>query len=131
MELQLFREHHLVLEDSVYGLGVVLRLKGRETGHQLEEGDPHCPEVHHLVVSPSRKHLRSPVVRSSSQGQHLPLPAPLLNFFAYSKIDEFNLSAQLIVKDVLRFDISMTDLISVQVFNGLKELMGNIPQFFL
>ena len=97
---------------------MVLRLKRRNSSHKFEDSNPKCPQVNHLIISSSLKHLRSPIVGSSSESQHLSFPSSFFNFLADSKINEFDGSVFLIIEDVIRFDISVAYFIHVDVLEG-------------
>ena len=124
LKLQFFRKSKLSFGYIFNSFHVVLRLKRSETSHQLENGDSKCPEINHFIISTSLEHFWSSVVRSSCQRQHLPFPSSFLYFLTDSKINEFNMSIFFIIKNIIRFDISVTDFIHVDILQCSQQLEG-------
>ena len=125
LKLEFIREGNFSFHDVLDGLKVILRFEGCSAGHKFIDGDSECPKINHLIIASSLKHLWCSEVRSSGESEHLSFPSPFLNLFTDSKINEFNILVLLIIEYILGFDVSMTNLFGMDVFESVKQLVRN------
>ena len=97
--------------------------------NDLKNGNSQCPHVYFTVVTSSKKHLRGLVVKCSGICVHIYFITPLKSAFTYPEIYDFDSSRDFIIKYVFRFDITMTDLILVQINQCLNNLFHYLLEF--
>lgn len=113
----------------VYRVRMVLRLERSHPSQQLIHSYAQSPHIHQLVIPPSLKHLRRPVVRRPCQSQHLPLDSPSNQLFADSKVNQNDPLLLFIVEDVLGLNIPMANLVRVNVDESLDDLKHQLFYF--
>lgn len=110
---------------------MVFGLERSLASDKLVESDANCPHVNHLVVTAPMEHLRSPVIGSARDGQHLPLGPTIESLLADSEIDELDVLVVAIVKYVFRFDVAMANVVRVDIGNSPDELVDDDLDLFL
>jgi len=94
---------------------MILRFEWSVPCNQLIDGDSQRPKVNSLVIASSQINLWCKVVISSNYGHHISSASSQKGFLGYSEINQFYLSLFLVVKYILRLDISMTDVMGMEI----------------
>lgn len=89
---------------------MILRFKRRIPSYHLKNSDPKCPNIDLLVIAPSIIDLRRQIEMRANNGQHVPSTAPGKSPLGDIEIYNFDFPRLLIIEDVLRFDIAMTEI---------------------
>jgi hypothetical protein len=116
-------ERELSFENIVDGIAVIFRLKRGDLFDELIDKDTKGPEVDPFIIASTSEHFRSTIVGCSSHRQHLFTRAPMKAFATTAKINQDGLIILSIVQNVFRFDVSVADMLFVnvlQAFNHFK-----------
>ena len=103
------RKLHLLIENIFDGLAMILTFKRSPAGNQLENGDASRPNINFLVVPTPAEHLRRPVKESAGNSKHIHGNSPPFMFPADAKINQFQFFSEWIVKNILGFDVPMSN----------------------
>lgn len=100
--------------------------EGSFAGNQLESQNANGPQVNSLVVESSRNQLRRKVQRSTTKG----LPQLFIGvIYTPSKVSNFdNITRR--NQNILRFNISMDNKMSVKILNGSTYLSDQLFYLF-
>ena len=104
-------------QDVVEGSRLVLGLKGRLPSEELVAENPETPDIHPLVVSIALDHLGWDVVWGSAEG----LAQHVWGIDCPSEIADLDRAER--VQQILRFDITMNNILRVHVDQGLGYLL--------
>ena len=110
-------------ENIVDGITVIFRLKRCDFFDELIDKNTKGPEINPLIIASTSEHFRSTIVGCSSHRQHLFTRAPMKAFATTAKINQDGLFILSIVQNVFRLDVSVTDMLFVnvlQAFNHFK-----------
>jgi len=102
-------------ENIVYGLWTVLSLERSKTYDEFIESDSNCPAIDFLAISITQKHLRRLVVVRPRIRKHKFIPSSECHHFADPKIYNLNAICLLIIENIPRLDIAMTDMSLVHI----------------
>lgn len=103
----------------------VLGVKRITALNQLTQYNSNRPYVNLFIISPSAEHLRCFVEKIPCGSKHVGLDESNDCFFTDSEVDNFELLLCPIIKNVLRLDISVANVLLVHIFQGLKNLSGD------
>ncbi len=82
----------MTLDNVLDRLIMISGFKGRFILDDSKNSDSQCPHVYFTIVSPSKKHLRSLVVKCSCVCEHINFVTPLKSTLTYSEIDDLDSS---------------------------------------
>ena len=111
-------EGDFALSDAFAGGGSGGAFEGRSTSTQLKCENAHSPNIYFCVMSSSSDDFRGEVVQCATEGfppaagVHCPAEVRELD---YSKSDKY----------ILRFDVSVDDVLGVEVAQCLQQLFGD------
>lgn len=111
-------EANLPSENVINSVTMILWLERGNLRDQFINGNTKSPQINSLVITSTHKHLRSPVIRSSSQGQHLLVCAPFYKLTTYSEIYQNAPFVQFVIENVVWLYVSMADVLVVDVFES-------------
>lgn len=111
---ELRRKNRLLSHYVFDGLVWIYRFKRSPPAKEFEEKNSRCPNIYSLSIPP-RKHLRSSVIQSASNGPHIKKLSSLPEPSTHPKINKLDLFSPLIIKNILRLDIPMCDIMFMQV----------------
>jgi hypothetical protein len=107
--------------DKVDSFFLVFMMKWQRIGHQLINHHSQSPNINKLIVT-TRKHFWSFVKEGSGVGPHLKALELGSMHFSNFKINKLEIFGLPIVENILRFYISVTNTISMQVGNDVSQL---------
>lgn len=116
------RERQWRLPDVLDRFVVVLRLEGRAPAGQSVEEHAGRPHVDALPVA-AREHLGGAVVERAGDGPHLGEDAPPADAPRDAEVDELYGAEDGVVEDVLGFDVSVDDVLLVEVGERHQHLV--------
>ena len=104
--------------------------------NKFVQQDSNGPDVYFLVIPSAWKHLRRPVKQGSSDCEHVNFSISPDKLFGSAEIDYFDGLGFRVIKNILRFQVSMAYVSLMQVFYTLQQLVYNIlklldvPKFY-
>lgn len=104
---------NLTFEYVSNGISMILRLEGGRACNKFEHCNTQRPEINSLIISPSEIDFRRKKEVSANNGQHISPDPPQKGLLGYAKINNFDPAILLVIQNILRFDISMTDIMRV------------------
>ena len=91
------------------------RFKRCVASYEFVDHYAESPDVYSLIVASTNVDLRSEIEVGSDDSQHISPDSPRESLFGNPKVNDFNLSRALVVEDVFRFNVSMENVVFVQV----------------
>jgi hypothetical protein len=67
----------------------------------------------------------------ADNGEHIPSGTPLESLLSNTKINKFNLSISAAIKNILRFNVTMTNIVIVQIANCDYEFLNDMFEILL
>lgn len=89
---------------------MIFRLKRCIARNKFVNSDAECPKIDSFIIATSKVDLRSKEKVSANDGKHISPCPPQKGFLGYAKINNFYFAIFLIIKNIFRFDIPMTDI---------------------
>ena len=109
----------------------ILCFERRFTCYHLVESDSSSPNIYFLVISSPWEHFWSSVVQCTSYCKHFLLVAPIVYIPRNSKINNFDFLVLSIIENIIRFYISVTDPLRVDIVQSVQKLMSYLFYFLL
>jgi hypothetical protein len=116
-------KRELSFENIVDGITVIFRLKRCDFFDELIDKNTKGPEINPLIIASTSEHFRSTVVGRASHREHLFAGSSMKALATAAKINQDGLFILPIVQNVFRLDVSVTDMLFVnvlQAFNHFK-----------
>ena len=104
-------------------------MEGGSFCDHMIDGDSCRPQIHFFIIASSHEHFRCQILVSTYNGEHIPPNTPLEGPFGDAEINKFEVVCLSVIKYIFRFDISMTSIPVMYVFNGLEKLLQNLLHF--
>ena len=125
------RKLNFSFHNVVHRFWVILWLEWGSTSNKFVNCYSKCPNIDLLIVASPQIYFRSEVEMSTNNCQHISPNSPQKSFFWYSKINNFYFTLILVKKNILRLNISMTNIPIVKILNNFYELWDNGLEFLL
>ena len=94
---------------------MILRLKRCIVCYDFEYCNAQSPKINSFIIATSYKNLRGHVKMSSDNGEHISSLSSEESFLGYTKINDFHLFFDSVIKYIFRFDITMTNISAVEI----------------
>ena len=111
--------------DCNYSTWVVFRLERCLSCCQFKDSDSQRPNINSFIVSSSWEHFRCHIKIGSNNCQHISSFSSQKSFLGNTKVNYLDSFVLFVIKNVVRFYVSMTDIFLVKIVESIKDFFNN------